>query len=56
MRQPRCILTKYKDVCPAELPKSLPPLWGLGDEHHIKLVPGAKPVAKSLYRQEPATK
>ena len=48
------ILTKHKDVCPVELPKTLPPLRGLGDEHHIKLVPGAKPVAKSPYRQAPA--
>ena len=48
------ILMKHKDVCLAELPKTLPPLRGLGEEHHIKLVPGAKPVAKSPYRQAPA--
>ena len=48
------ILTKHKDVCPAELPKALPPLRGLGDEHHIKLVPGVKLVAKSPYQQAPA--
>ena len=47
-------LMKHKDVCPAELPKTLPPLRGLGDKHHIKLVPGTKPVAKSPYRQAPA--
>ena len=48
------ILMKHKDVCPSELTKTLPPLRGLGEEHQIKLVPGAKPVAKSPYRQAPA--
>ena len=39
--------TKHKDMYPEELPKTLPALRGLRDEHHIKLVLGTKPVAKS---------
>ena len=48
------ILMKHKDVCLAELSKTLLPLRGLGDEHHIKLVLGAKPVAKSPHWQASA--
>ena len=45
------VLKKYMDVMPNQLPKTLPPQREM--DHHIELVPGAKPPARALYRMSP---
>ena len=43
-----------KDVCPADLPKELPPDRGLGDVHDVEVEPGSKIPSKPPYKQSPA--
>ncbi|MEM7237094.1 MAG: hypothetical protein AAF501_04635, partial [Pseudomonadota bacterium] len=45
---------KYIDVCPEELPKTLPPTRGLKDAHTIEIHNGAKPPCRPPYKQSPA--
>ena len=43
--------TKIRNVCPADLPRELPPDRGLGDVHEIEILPGSKPTTKPPYKQ-----
>ena len=45
------LLEEFIDVMPPELPKTLPPRRAV--DHKIKLVPGAKPPSKALYKMSP---
>lgn len=46
------LLDEFVDIMPTELPKKLPPRRAV--DHHIDLVPGAKPPAQAPYRMSPA--
>ena len=45
------VLTEFKDVMPAELPKILPPKREI--DHKIDLVPNVEPPARAPYRMAP---
>ncbi|PKI70260.1 hypothetical protein CRG98_009337 [Punica granatum] len=44
-------LHEFGDVFPEELPKGLPPIWGI--KHQIDFVPGAAIPNRSAYRSNP---
>ena len=47
------ILTRNAALYPTELPFSVPPDRDMKDVHTIELIDGARPIAKSPYRQGP---
>jgi hypothetical protein len=45
------LLQEFEDIFPEELPKELPPIWGI--EHQIDLIPGTPLSNKPAYRTNP---
>ncbi|KAA0032759.1 RNA-directed DNA polymerase-like protein [Cucumis melo var. makuwa] len=45
------VLNEYVDIVLHELPKTLPPQWGI--DHEIELVPRTKSLAKNAYQMPP---
>ena len=43
-------LHEYADVSPTKLPAEVPPVYGIADQHHIKLQEDTKPICIPLYR------